>query len=312
VTLQQLTYFLAAAAHGSFSAAAQTLHMAQPSLSEQVRRLEAELGVALFARAGRRLELTEAGRLLVPRAERTLDAAREAAEAVRGVRTLIGGTASFGTFGNAPAYLLADLVSAFRARHPGVRVRVVGQNSTEVVDAVREGRLEAGLIVLPIDDRGLEVRPALRDEILYTSVDPERVAVPMTIERLAEAPLILYDARFGWGDPTRRQLLDRAQRAGVKLEPEIEVEYLDSALELAARGLGDTVAARKIALDRSFSRKLRFVGFDPPLYDTFAFVARRDAPLSPATREFVAIAERRLAELGRRLEASTGEHAVVG
>ena len=60
MTLQQLAYFLSAAEHGSFSAAADSLHMAQPSLSEQIRRLEAELGVSLFARTGRRLELTEA------------------------------------------------------------------------------------------------------------------------------------------------------------------------------------------------------------------------------------------------------------
>ena len=72
MTLQQLRYFLAAAEHGSFSAAAQTLLMAQPSLSDQIRRLEAELGVPLFTRAGRRLELTEAGRMLRPQAERTL------------------------------------------------------------------------------------------------------------------------------------------------------------------------------------------------------------------------------------------------
>ena len=78
ITLQQLTYFLAAAEHGSFCAAAESLFMAQPSLSEQIRRLEAELGVPLFARAGPRLELTEAGRLLRPHAERTLEAAREA------------------------------------------------------------------------------------------------------------------------------------------------------------------------------------------------------------------------------------------
>src|SRR5215210_5087596 len=105
MTLQQLTYFLSAAEHGSFSAAAESLHMAQPSLSEQIRRLEAELGVSLFARTGRRLELTEAGRLLLPQAERTLAAAHEAAESVREVRELAAGTATFGTLGNAPFYL---------------------------------------------------------------------------------------------------------------------------------------------------------------------------------------------------------------
>src|SRR3954453_8610967 len=206
MTLQQLTYFLAAADHGSFSAAAASLHMAQPSLSEQIRRLEAELGVALFARVGRGLELTEAGRLLRPQAERTLEAAREAADSVREVRELTGGTASFGTFGNAPFYLLSDLVQDFRKRHPNVRVRLVGLNSSEVAEAVREGRLEGGLIALPIDDHGLDVRPAIRDELLSLSGAPDQLAQPMPIERLVPRPLILYDARFGWNDPTRRQL----------------------------------------------------------------------------------------------------------
>ena len=118
MTLQQLTYFLSTAEHGTFSAAADSLHMAQPSLSEQIRRLEAELGVSLFARTGRRLELTEAGRLLVPHAERTLDAAREASESVHEVRDVRGGTVAFGTFGSAHHYLLVGLVQEFRARYP--------------------------------------------------------------------------------------------------------------------------------------------------------------------------------------------------
>ncbi len=300
MTLQQLTYFLAAAEHRSFSAAAESLFMAQPSLSDQNRRLEAELGVALFARGGRRLVLTEAGRLLVPEAERTLAAARGAADSVREVRTLTGGTATFGTFGNAPYYLLSDLVQDFRSRYPGVKVRLIGQNSSEVADAVREGELEAGLIVLPIDDRGLDVRAAIHDEILFMSADAEKVREPMTIERLAELPLILYDARFGWSDPTRRQLAERAQRAGVQLEPEIEVEYLEAALDLAARGLGDTIAASRIAMGRGFARRLKSVSFDPPLVDTFAFVTRRNAHVSPATRAFMELAEKRIRALGER------------
>src|SRR5919205_2066157 len=186
MTLQQLTYFLAAAEHGSFSAAADALHMAQPSLSEQIRRLEAELGVPLFARAGRGLTLTEAGRLLRPHAQRTLADAEEAAASVREVRDLAGGTVAFGTFGSAHHYLLGGLVQEFRSRHPNVRVRVLGQNSAEVADAVRDGRLEAGLVVLPVDDRGLDVRPAMREEELYVSSDPARVLEPMTAERLAE------------------------------------------------------------------------------------------------------------------------------
>src|SRR3954449_5177926 len=179
MTLQQLTYFLAAADRGSFSAAAEELHMAQPSLSEQIRRLEAELGVALFTRAGRGLTLTEAGRLLRPHAERTLAEAQEAVESVREVRDLSGGTVTFGTFGSAHHYLLGGLVEDFRARHPQVRVRAIGQNSAEVADAVRDGHLEAGLVVLPVDDRGLDVRPSIRDELLYVSADRARLTEPV-------------------------------------------------------------------------------------------------------------------------------------
>jgi DNA-binding transcriptional LysR family regulator len=309
MTLQQLTYFLTTVEHGSFSAAAESLHMAQPSLSEQIRRLEAELGVSLFARTGRRLELTEAGRLLVPQAERTLDAAREAAESVREVREVKGGTVAFGTFGSAHHYLLVGLVQEFRARHPSVRVRVVGQNSAEVADAIRDGHLEAGLVALPIDDRGLDVRPAMREELLYVSAEEKRTREPMTIERLAEAPLILYDARWAAEDPTRRQLRERAQRAGVKLEPQIEVEYMTAALELAVRGLGDTLADASIIGSRGLGRRLSTVSFDPPMFETFAFVTRRSAHLSPATREFMAVARKRVAAMRKRAEADAAAPA---
>jgi DNA-binding transcriptional LysR family regulator len=302
LTLQQLRYFLATANQGSFSAAAAGLRLAQPSVSEQVRLLEAELGVALFVRARRRLELTEAGRVFLPAAERVLAAAEEAQESVRDLRTLTGGTASFGTFGSAHHYLLAGLVQDFRARHPGVRVRVLGENSAEVADAVRDGRLEGGLITLPVDDRGLDVRPSIREEILYVSAEPARTDTPVTIERLASAPLILYDARWGAQDPMRRQLAERAERAGVRIEPQIEIEYLTAALDLAERGAGDTLCARTVLDARAAARRLHRVSLDPPLYDTFAFITRRDAHLSPATRAFMELAERRITRVGRRLE----------
>jgi DNA-binding transcriptional LysR family regulator len=298
MTLQQLRYFLAAADHGSFSAAAAALLMAQPSLSDQVRRLEAELGVPLFARVGRRLALTEAGRMLRPHAEQTLAAADDAAQSVKAVRTLTGGTASFGTFGSAHHHLLGELVQDFRRQHPRVRVRVVGQNSAEVADAVRDGTLEAGLIALPIDDSGLEVRPSIREENHYISASPQRLAEPKTIEAIAAAPLILYDARWGAVDPMRRQLDERAQRAGVRIEPEIEVEYMTAALDLAARRLGDTIATPSVLVTRGFDRSLGSVSLDPPLYDTYAFVTRRNPHLSPATRALLELAERRVAAMG--------------
>jgi LysR family transcriptional regulator, cyn operon transcriptional activator len=219
-------------------------------------------------------------------------------ESVKEVRTLTGGTVSFGTFGSAHHYLLGGLIQDFRRRYADVRVRVVGQNSAEVADAVRDGVLEAGLVALPIDDGGLEVRPSIREENHYVTASPQRAAKPKTIEDLAAAPLILYDARWGPVDPMRRQLYERAQRAGVRLEPQIEVEYLTAALDLAARRLGDTIADPSVLVTRGYSRKLTSVSLDPPLYDTCAFITRRNAHLSPATRAFMELAEKRLARMG--------------
>ncbi len=300
MTLQQLHYVLAAFEHGSFSAAAESLHLAQPSLSEQVRRLEAELGVQLFQRVGRGIVPTEAGRALRPHAEAALAAAEAARASVGAVRELRGGTATFGTFGTARSYLGSDLVEDFRRSHPDVRVRIVGQNSSETVEAIQAGELEAGLVVLPIDDRGLVVSPAMRDEILYVSADPARVQRAMTVKRLASAPLILSEASWGTEDPTRRQLRELAQQAGVTIEPQIDVEDMEVALELTARGLGDTIAPRGM-LRRLATPELGWAPFADPMYETFAFTWRRGAQLSPATRAFMTFAERRLDALAEVL-----------
>jgi DNA-binding transcriptional LysR family regulator len=306
MTLQQLQYFLAAMEAGSFSAAAAEVHIAQPSLSEQVRRLETELGVSLFQRVGRGLVPTEAAHVLREHAERVLAAVDDARESVSAVRELKGGTASFGTFGTARHYLGIGLIDDFRIRYPHVRVRLVGQNSSEVAEAVRAGELEAGLVALPIDDRGLDVRPTFRDEILVASTSARRLKGKMTIEHFAEMPLILSEARWGSQDPTRRQLTEMAQRIGVTIEPEIDVEDVEVAIELAARGHGDIIIGRSMlaSLFDHFPPKFGWKPFDEPVYDTFAFISRRGAQLSPATREFMALAERRLAAHAR--EVSSG------
>lgn len=306
MTLTQLEYFLAACEHGSFSAAAEQLHMAQPSLSDQVRRLEAEFGVQLFRRVGRGLIITEAGTTLQEHAIAVLDAAEAARASVGAVRDLSGGTAAFGTFGTARYFLGTDLVADFRARHPNVNIKLIGQNSSETAEAVRDGRLEAGMVALPVDDRGLELQPITRDEIVYASIVPERLKRAATIESVAAAPLILPDATFGSEDPVRRQLADLAQLAGVRIEPVIDVEEFEAAIELAGRGFGDTITSQAMlaGMGDRVPPQLGWVPFAPPLYDNFAFVWRRGAPLSPATREFLSLAEERMAARARELAAS--------
>ena len=300
MTLQQLIYFLAAAEHGSFTAAADVLHLARPSVSEQIAHLEAELGVALFVRAGRRLELTDAGRLLRPEAERTLAAAGDASDVVQRARTLTGGTASLGTFSTAHHLLLPGLVEDFVRQHPQVAVRVVGENSVQLADAVRAGRLEAGLVALPIDDEGLEVGAAVAQlEVVYASSDPERLHESVTIEQLAQAVLVLPEARWGDEDPTRRQLAERAQRAGVNVTPRIEVQHTNAALELAARGVADTLVTGELLDALGYGDRLGSAPLDPPMYEAFAFVRRRNTRISPATRALISLAEQHLAKLNR-------------
>lgn len=300
-TLQQLTYFLTAVRHGSFSAAAEALYIAQPSLSEQIRRLERTLGVVLFTRTNRQLQPSEAGRLLVPHAERALADVEEMTEAVREVRTLRGGTVSFGVFSSAHLYLLTPLISEFHQQYPDVHIRVVGENSAQVAEAVRGGELEAGLVQLPVDDHALWVsHPVLTDTVVYVSTDSERTQQPATVQHLAEVPLVLSEARWADEDPLRRTLTERAQRAGVTLRPYAEVEFQTAAVELAAHGVGDSLISYLVARSQGYTRRLHWALLDPPVEEHFAFITRTNGALSPATKRFMQLARKHITALQRR------------
>ena len=222
-------------------------------------------------------------------------------DAVRPVRSLTGGTVSFGTFSSAHHFLLVDLVSQFRDRYPAVRMRMLGRNSAEVADAVRDGTLEAGLVALPVDTQGLDVTPPVwTAEVVYASADSTRVAGPVSIERLATMPLVFPEARWGDLDPTRRQLSERAREAGVALEPAIEVELPAAAVALAARGVADAVVSRSLLAATDAGDRLGWAPLDPPMFETFAFVTRSGSRLSPATQEMIRIAVDLLRSAGRQ------------
>ena len=149
LSLHQLRCFLATYEHGSLTAAAEELGYAQPSVSEQVRALEKSLGVQLFRRVGRGVVPTTVADTLRPHAEKVLAAVEEAREAVQSVKSFETGTIRFGMFGIARLYAGAGLVADVLARYPGVRVELIGQNSNEVPEDLRRGRLEAAMIAVP-------------------------------------------------------------------------------------------------------------------------------------------------------------------
>ena len=288
LSLQQIRCFCAAVELGSFTAAAAALRVTQPAVAEQVRKLEQALGVDLFVRAGRGVVLTEAGRAFAEHATRSLRAVEDAAGSVGEVAGLRGGTVAIGVFGGPSAWAVDELVVAFLRTHPDVSLRLIGRNSAAIADRVRRGELEAGVVLLPIDDDKLDVRPIVRDEVLYVSADPERTRRPATIERLAATPLVFYDAESADKDPIRRQLTERAQALGVRLQPKVEVELKDIALQLVAAGIGDTYLPSAYTRAPYYPAGLTTAPFAPALYDTFAIITRTGSRLSPGVRELLA------------------------
>jgi DNA-binding transcriptional LysR family regulator len=287
LSLQQLRCFCAALELGSFTAAADALRVSQPAVAEQVRKLEQALGADLFVRAGRGVVATEAGRAFAEHATRSLRAVEDAADSVGELTALRSGTVAVGIFGEPSAWQMHELVAAFLRRHPNMSVRFVGRNSSAIVERVRRGELEAGVVLLPIDDDRLDVRPIVRDEVLYVSASAERTRQPATIEHLATTPLVFYDAESGDNDPIRRQLAERAQALGVQLQPKVEVELKDIALRLVAAGIGDTYLPAAYTHAPYYPKGLRTASFTPALYDTFAIVTRPGARLSPGVRELL-------------------------
>lgn len=297
MTLTQVQYFLAAVAAGSLTRAADGLGIAQPTLSEQIRKLETGLGVALFTRGTQGLTLTEAGRRFLPHARTVAREVEAAASSTEGIRDLDAGSVEFGMF-NSGQYVLSGLIPDFRTAHPNVAVRVIGENSAQVADAVRSGRLEAGVVALPIDARGLTIGDVLWScEAAYFHVDPEATAAPVSIDALLERPLVLPESGFAQTDPTRRQLSERAQQLGRALVPDIEVETGAAALAVAASGVAGAVASVPVAEALGYTDRLTRVSLDPPLIETFAVITRDATNLSPGTRAMIELVEQHMGRL---------------
>ncbi|RKS10789.1 DNA-binding transcriptional LysR family regulator [Nocardiopsis sp. Huas11] len=292
MTLAQLRAFLKTVESGTFTRAAENLGVSQASVSELIVRLEGHLETRLFVRGSRRLVPTAAADELQVYAVRALQAVEDAEHAMRALRSLEAGVATFGVPRNANYYGLSNLVEEFHAKHPKVRIRMVGLNSHDVAQSVSDGRLEAGLVVLPVTAEGLEYEPLVRDEVLFAAADDGRVRGPATVEDLASAGLVLYDTHSGWLDPTRRQLLDRAQREGVALEPLIEVEQVESALTLVAGGTGATIVSASLRRARRIPKGVRTHPFEPRFTETLALVTREDSVVSRATEEIMSLVRR--------------------
>lgn len=299
LSLHQLRCFLAAYESGSLTAAAAQLGYAQPTLSEQVRLLERTIDAPLFLRQSRGITPTPAADVLRPYAERALAAVDDAEHAIGAVTRLESGTVRFGVFGAAHLFIESDLICDVLEQHPGLRLEVIGRSSAEALDALRRGHIEAAIVALPVPDNDLAVQPLGRFEHVYISNDASHVTRPITAHSLAEASLVLPLSHSKSRDAFRLALTGRAQDLGISLNIRVEVEDVRTAIDLVARGIGDSVVPRVLLnLPMPGIRPdLSWVSLDPPLHDTVAVVHRRDAQLSAGSRLMIELATKRIRAL---------------
>lgn len=202
--IYQLRYFVAAAEAGNFTAAAQRVHVAQPSLSQQIKKLEEELGQPLFDRIGRRAQLTDAGRTFYHRALRILQEVDDAARAVR--EAADAPTVRFGLIPSLGPYLVPDLMPRLRQKLPEAQVEVHEDFRSVLIEQILAGRIDAAVITMPPDIADLEVRPLFKEPLLVVMPQDHRLATKAKLysNDLDGEPLVLLGDLSSLALQTRR------------------------------------------------------------------------------------------------------------
>ena len=262
--LHQLRYFVAVAETGSFTRAAEREGVTQPTLSEQVIRLESQdkgIGKRLFDRLGRKVVLTDAGQLLLAHAQSILAAVGEAERAVRDSGE--GGRLRIGAIPTVAPFLLPPTVIRFRKDHPGVQILLKEDLTERLLADLLAGELDAGLMALPIRDDRLHVEK-LFSEPLVMALPPKHQLAARTEIKLADVmdePFILLDDVHCFGD----QVLSFCHRGGLEPQVVCRGEQIVTLLAMVAAGQGVSVVPEMAALaDKAKSCVYRPLGKPAP------------------------------------------------
>lgn len=236
--IANLQTFIAIAENGSFSLAAERLHLTQPAVSKRMAALEHELGVALFDRIGRRVVLTEAGQALLPSARRAIESVEDGRRAVTNLSGNIGGSLSIGTSHHVGLHRLPPVLRRFHARYPHVQLDIRFMDSEQACHAVETGELELAVVTLPLTPAdNLTTRRIWPDPLLpVCSPDHPLAAMgPIGVERLAEFPAVLPSE----GTYTRQTVANALP--ALELRIELATNYLETLRMLVSVGLGWSV-----------------------------------------------------------------------
>ena len=289
--LQQLRYFAAVADTRHFTRAAQREHVAQPSLSQQIRALERELGAELFHRARGHISLTDAGEALLPLARRVLADTETARREVQEVAQLRRGRVRLGAPPSLCASLVPDVLRVFHDRYPGVDLVVHEDGSQDLVRVLADGELDLALIITPLaGGPALTTSELLREELVVVSPpeDPAPVRrARIRVEDLRERPL----AMFRRGYDLRELTVAACREAGFEPVFGIEGGEMDAVLGFVRAGLGLAVVPSMVAA-RSGLRVTRFAA--PGLHRTISVAHRGDVSPPRAARELQRILTERL------------------
>lgn len=241
--LNRLRLFRAVVAHGSYSRAAEALDLSQPSVSVQVHQLERALGAYLFYQVGRKLHLTEEGKLLVEYAEQIFALEAKAERAVRELSGLERGHLVVGASSTIGNYMLPPVLGEFRQQYPGVELTLEMGPSLEIQERILENAVDIGFVGRKLSHPLLSAEPYSSDNLVVIASGDHplghRPTVP--VRELVEEPFVLREK----GATTRVLLEERMHDLGVDYNVAIEAEGAEAVKQAVAAGMGVSVISRR-------------------------------------------------------------------
>src|ERR687894_3233156 len=241
MNFQRLRYFVAVAEELNFSRAAERLHMAQPPLSYQIKRLEEELGAQLFHRTKRRVRLTDAGRLLLVEARGLLVHAEQTASVVHRVGQGEVGRLTVGFVPSAANRVLPPVLRAYGERFPSVELLLREVDPDRLLGALDDGRVDVGFLYLPFEEDSLESRPVSRETFVAALPDTHPLASEprVALGALADEPFVLTPRYQGAG--LRDKIVEHCRHAGFEPRVVQEAWLMQTTGSLVAGGIGVTL-----------------------------------------------------------------------